>query len=237
MVITMTEWLNRTLCEKFQLVRALKEGHKSDILHLRHLSTGRNIIKRTQTGNAEIYEILRGIRHSNIPRIYEVVSNDTQTIILEEFIDGKAVSARLQESLYSENETRIIIRQLCAALSAIHTLGIIHRDIKPEHLIINNDGIVKLIDYDAARLHKLYKTADTQIIGTTGYAAPEQFGIAQTDERTDIFSLGIMMNVMLVGSHPSKELYRGKLLKVIKKCTQVDPNKRYRNALDLAGEI
>jgi serine/threonine protein kinase len=233
----MTEWLNRTLCEKFQLVCALKEGHKSDILHLRHLSTGRDIIKRIQTGNAQIYEILRGIRHTNIPRIYEVVSNDKQTIILEEFIIGEAVSARLEENLFSEKETRVIIRQLCDALSAIHALGIIHRDLKPEHLIIDNDGIVKLIDYDAARLYKQYKTADTQIIGTTGYAAPEQFGIAQSDERTDIFSLGIMINVMLVGSHPSKELYRGKLSKIIKKCTQVDPNKRYRNVLDLAGEI
>jgi len=233
----MLEWLNRTLSEQYQLVCVLKESNKSEILHLRHLSTGRDIVKRIQNGNAVIYEILREITHVNIPRIYEVVSDDTQTVILEEFITGEAVSAKLQKSLYSEKETRAIIRQLCDALSAIHALGIIHRDLKPEHLIINKDGVVKLIDYDAAKLYKLYKTVDTHIVGTTGYAAPEQFGIAQSDERTDIFSLGIMMNVMLVGSHPSKEPYLGKLSKVIKKCTQVDPNKRYRSALDLAREI
>jgi len=233
----MLEWLNKTLDEHYRLVRVLKENEKSEILHLRHISSGREIIKRSKNGNAEVYEILRRITHKNIPRIYEVVSAGMQMIVLEEFISGNTVSTLLHEGLYSEKDARRIIKQLCGALSAIHTLGIIHRDIKPEHVIIDNDDVVKLIDYDAARLYRFYKTVDTQVIGTTGYAAPEQFGITQSDERTDIFSLGIMMNVMLTGEHPSKELYTGKLSRVIRKCTHIDPNKRYRSAQELAGEL
>ena len=76
------------------------------------------------------------------------------------------------------------------------------------------------------------------IIGTTGFAAPEQFGIAQTDNRTDIFSLGILLNVMLTGEHPSRHLYQGKrLARVIQKCTQIAPDKRYPNVQRLEKEL
>ena len=74
---------------------------------------------------------------------------------------------------------------------------------------------------------------DTQILGTTGYAAPEQYGITQTDERADIYSLGVLLNLMLTGKHPSKELANGRLGRIVQKCTMVNPKKRYKSVLYL----
>ena len=233
----MLSWIEEKLAEHYRLIRMLKKTEKSEILHLRHISLEKDIVKRIQTGNAEVYDILRGISHPNIPKVYEVVTCGQDTIILEEFIHGVTVSQKLQDKLFSEKDTRSIVRSLCNAVSAIHALGVIHRDIKPEHVILGDDGIVTLIDYDTARLYKPYKTADTHITGTTGYAAPEQFGLTQSDERTDIFSLGILMNVMLTGTHPSRKLYSGKLSRTIEKCIQIDPNKRHSSVAALSKEL
>lgn len=115
----------------------------------------------------------------------------------------------------------------------LRSLGIIHRDIKPENVMINDNGVVKLIDFNAAKLYKSYQVNDTVMIGTTGFAAPEQFGIAQSDERTDIFSLGHSAE----WESPSRRLYPGKrLAHIIGKCTQIAPDKRYSNVLLLAKE-
>ena len=109
-------------------------------------------------------------------------------------------------------------------------LGAVHRDVKPENVILRGDEAV-LIDFDAARLHKPEHETDTQILGTTGFAAPEQYGLSQSDTRTDIYSLGILINVMLTGEHPSKKLAEGHMGRVVERCTRVTPRKRYKNVL------
>ena len=76
--------------------------------------------------------------------------------------------------------------------------------------------------------------ADTQVLGTTGFAAPEQYGLSQSDARTDIYSLGVLMNVMLTGQHPSKRLAEGR---IIEHCTRVNPAKRYRDVLRRMEEL
>ena len=74
-------------------------------------------------------------------------------------------------------------------------------------------------------------------LGTTGYAAPEQYGIAQTDQRADIYALGVLLNILLTGRHPSKELAGGRLGRVVQKCTRVNPQKRYKNVLHLMEDL
>lgn len=233
----MVEWFNVNISEYYKLVRVLRNSEKSDIKVLRHKTLDKDIVKRVYDGNGEVYRILQGISHPNIPHIYEVITEGLSTVVLEEYINGITISDELHDKVYSEAAARAIVRDLCNALTALHSLGVIHRDIKPENVMIGSDGIVKLIDFDSARLFKVYKSGDTSVIGTTGFAAPEQFGISQSDERTDIFSLGILMNVMMTGEHPSKNLYKGKLSGIIEKCTQIDPNKRYSSALSLAKEL
>ncbi len=75
------------------------------------------------------------------------------------------------------------------------------------------------------------------MLGTTGFAAPEQYGLSQSDVRTDIYALGVLINVMLTGEHPSRRLAEGRMGRVVQRCTQVNPEKRYKDVLHLMEAI
>ena len=90
-----------------------------------------------------------------------------------------------------------------------------------------------LIDFDAARIYKNENREDTQILGTTGFAAPEQYGLSQSDGRADIYALGVLLNIMLTGEHPSRKLASGRMGRIVQRCTMVNPEKRYKNILHL----
>ena len=164
--------------------------------------------------------------------VYEAAEQDGENIVIEEFVQGDTLDFLLKEALFSPQETKQTIKQLCQGLWVLHSMAAVHRDIKPENVILRGSDAV-LIDFDAARLHKPQAEADTQILGTTGFAAPEQYGLGQSDTRTDIYSLGVLMNVMLTGQHPSKKLAEGRLGRIIQRCTQINPAKRYKNVLHL----
>ena len=153
-------------------------------------------------------------------------------LVVEEFIEGDTLGFLLQDTLFSPDETRQIVRQVCRALWVLHSIGAVHRDVKPENIILRGAEAV-LIDFDAARLHKPELENDTQILGTTGFAAPEQYGLSQSDIRTDIYSVGILINVMLTGEHPSRKLAEGKMGRIVDRCTHVNPQRRYKNVLRL----
>lgn len=226
-------WLDSVIEDKYRIVSVLKDNGKSKIVRLRNTELCKDIVKIEFDGSGEIYKRLSEISQQNLPIIYDVSESGGKCTVIEEFIDGATVSDILMSELYTEAGAAAVCSGLCDALFALHSIGIIHRDIKPENVMIDSNGRVVLIDFDAARIFKDYRSQDTRIIGTTGYAAPEQFGISQTDERTDIFSLGILMNVMLTGEHPSKKSYSGKLRRIIDKCIQIDPKKRYANVTEL----
>ncbi len=233
----MSDWFQKALDEEYRLVRVLKSSGDSSVIQLRHKELGRDLVRIDQTGCAEVYELLKGYSHKNIVRIYEVSISGERVTVLEEYIDGITVGEVLQTGLYEESGVRIIAAQLCDALGFVHSIGIVHRDIKPENIMITSDGTVKLIDWNAARLYKRYASGDTKTMGTTGYAAPEQYGITQSDARADIYSVGILMNVMLTGEHPSKKMCSGALARIVKKCTDIQPQKRYQSAAELKKRL
>ena len=152
--------------------------------------------------------------------------------MLEEYIQGDPVSDMLEDTRFTEKETRKIAMDVCRALYILHSLNIIHRDVKPDNIILREDHAV-LLDFDASRETKDEAGRDTVVLGTVGYAAPEQYGISQTDARADIYALGVTMNVMLTGEHPSVRLASGRLKHIISRCIQVQPNKRYSDVRHL----
>ena len=139
----------------------------------------------------------------------------------------------METDKYNYWEMSKVVRSVCNALAVLHTKNLVHRDVKPENVMICQDGRVVLIDFNASR--KIFDVGkDTVVMGTVGYASPEQLGIAQSDMRTDIYALGVMMNVMLTGKHPSKELAKGKAGRIIRKCTNISPEKRYQSVIQLS---
>lgn len=229
-------WLSEQLRAEFDEVRLLKKSPRGSVRLIRHRATGRQFILRQFSGNGEVYQKLLGCSCLHLPIIYEAAEQEGENIIIEEFIQGDTLDFLLKEALFSTQETRRIVRQLCQGLWVLHSMAAVHRDIKPENVILRGDDAV-LIDFDAARLHKPEAEADTQILGTTGFAAPEQYGLGQSDTRTDIYSLGVLINVMLTGQHPSKRLAQGQLGRVVQRCTQVSPKKRYRDVCQLMEAI
>ena len=231
-VAAIYSWLSEQLKLEFEEVRLLKESPRGSVRLIRHRASGKQFILRRFTGNGEVYRRLLDCSCRHLPLIYETAEREGKNLVIEEFVQGDTLDFLLADALFTPQETRKIVKQLCQGLWVLHSMAAVHRDVKPENVILRRNDAV-LIDFDAARLHKPQAEADTQILGTTGFAAPEQYGLGQSDTRTDIYSLGVLMNVMLTGQHPSKKLAEGRLGRIIQRCTQINPPKRYKNVLHL----
>ena len=225
------------IAEQFSFVKALRKDENKSVIVMRHRQLGTYVVVRELKGECEIYKKLAGVSHPNLPKVYGVYEHDDKCCAVEEYIDGITVADVIATGLYTQQGTVKVAKEICGALDTLHSLGIIHRDIKPENVMVDSTGTVKLIDFDAARIYKTYQSLDTVFVGTAGFAAPEQYGINQTDPRSDIFALGILLNIMLTGEHPSKRMCDGKLKKIVEKCINIDPNKRYSSAAELAEKL
>lgn len=226
------QYLLHSVAADYETMRVMKNSPRGSVLLLQNKQNGKRLVFRHYEGNGEVYRKLLPVSCPYLPQIMEVAEENGRIAVLEEYIEGDSLAELLHGVCFTAAEAREITWQLCQALWVLHSMGAVHRDVKPENIILRGRQAV-LIDFDASRLFKGEHSADTRILGTTGYAAPEQYGIAQTDERADIYSLGVLLNIMLTGRHPSKELTHGRWGRVVQKCTMVNPKKRYRSVLDL----
>lgn len=215
------------LKQAYSLVSVLSDKNGAKVLRMRNCCVGKDLIVKHYISPVVAYEKLKHFKHPNLSEIYDTVLLSDGQIVLEEFIDGISVAQVLQCGKYTYRGACQVLRGVCAAVGALHDMGIIHRDIKPENVMLTKSGTVKLIDLNATRQLVPNKDADTVILGTIGYAPPEQYGIGQSNARTDIYALGVLLNVMLTGEHPSKQLAKGKAGKIVQKCTLIDPDSRY----------
>ena len=226
------QYLLSSIDAEYETVKTIKNSERGCVSLLQNKQNGTRFIFRHYQGSGEVYRKLLSVSCRNLPKIMEAAEQDGMVAVLEEYIQGDSLAFLLAGACLTPAEARKITFQLCNALWVLHSLGAVHRDIKPENVIVRGSEAV-LIDFDASRIFKSGTNQDTQILGTTGYAAPEQYGITQTDERADIYSLGVLLNIMLTGKHPSKELASGRLGRIVQKCTMVNPKKRYKSVLYL----
>ena len=183
------------------------------------------------TYDVNVYRYLLDHPIAGMPKLYGLFEGDNCLIIIEEYIFGKTLSEILEDRCLAEAEVIPIAIGLCGILNRLHrsTPPIIHRDIKPSNLMITPNQEVYLIDVNVAKCYKQMQSEDTKLLGTLHYAAPEQFGYGFTSSsaQSDIYSLGIMMNVMLTGKLPKEQRAEGKLWTIINKCISLDPSDRY----------
>ena len=227
----MLNYIEDSLAAHYIKKATYKSNSNSQVILYQNKNNGKYIIKRfTRNRNDDVFRLLKNKHHKNIVQIYEVCADEQDAIVvLEEYVEGKTLSEILEKGKLDRKTVCRIAVQICDALIYLHSIGIIHRDIKPENIVLKEDGTAVLIDFSIARLLNEHEK-DTQQLGTPGYAAPEQFGIFQSGCSTDIYSLGVLMNFMLIGVHPSVALPKGPLKHIIRKCTKVQINKRYLNA-------
>lgn len=219
----------KEISEIYSVVRVISNKNESLSLLIKHKTMGKYLVLRQFKKPVTVYYFLKNISFENLPEVYETYDFDDGQIVLEEYIDGVTVADVLESGTYTYGGARKILYDVCDALKILHMNGFVHRDIKPENIMVSKRGIVKLIDFNASRVIKKDADKDTVQIGTIGYAAPEQLGLSQTDMRTDIYALGVLLNVMLTGVHPSKRLARGRAGKIVLKSTQIDPKSRFKN--------
>lgn len=229
---TIYDSLQRRVRDEYDVEKTVKTSERGTILLIRHKQTKARYIFRSFAGVGEAYNKLLAISCPHLPKIEAVAEKDGQAAVLEEYIPGDTLAYILEGPPLSTDQAKDIAIQVCRALAVLHGLGIVHRDIKPENILLRGSEAV-VIDFDASRISKPENTSDTRIMGTTGYAAPEQYGFSQTDARADIYALGILLNEMLTKQHPATQLADGALRPVIERCIEVNVDKRFASAEEL----
>jgi len=201
-------------------------------------------------------QLLAHLDHPNIPQVTDFFTENVKHYLVMEFVSGETLESRLarQGGPVGEAEARDWALQLCDVLAYLHghTPPIIFRDLKPANIMITPQGQIKLIDFGIARLFSPGKAGDTLVLGTPGYAPPEQYGKGQTDARSDIHSLGVVLHTLLTCYDPAMTPFALPPVRqinptvslqmeaVIQKATQADPTHRYQSAgqmrMALAGQ-
>lgn len=205
-------------------VKELHCSEKSVVTLVIDADTGVRYVRKELRGSHPIYQQLQTLPHPYLPQILQVEQHQDGITLLEEYIDG----ANLAEIKLPEKQAVALMEELCEVLVFLHSHGILHRDIKPSNLLLAADGHIRLIDFDAAREEKPNVDSDTRLLGTKGYAPPEQYGFAQTDARADIYAVGVTMK-QLLGKRAEKRPYRH----ILRKCTEFAPKRRYQTAAAL----
>lgn len=196
--------------------------------------------------------LMKKLDHPALPRIVDIIEEQDTIFVIMDYIEGESLDKTLKE--YGPQPEEVVIewgKQLCDALSYLHSQKppIIYRDMKPGNIMLKPEGNLKVIDFGIAREYKEQGIADTTVLGTPGYAPPEQHGSRQTDERSDIFALGMTMHHLLTGVDPrpadyiyapvrkwKPELSDG-IEAIIDKCTQLDPENRYQSCAELMYDL
>ncbi len=201
-------------------------------------------------------DMLKRLKHPNLPSIIDVIEDDDRFLIVMDYIEGISLEKALRQSETGVIQQDLVIewgKQLCDVLGYLHSRKppIIYRDMKPSNVMLKPDGDVMLIDFGTAREFKENKVADTSVLGTAGYAAPEQYGgHGQTDARTDIYCLGATLYHLVTGQNPCMYQYgifpfqeypirywnpglSSGLESIIRKCTMQHPGDRYQSCAEL----
>ncbi|HEV2582437.1 MAG TPA: serine/threonine-protein kinase [Ktedonobacteraceae bacterium] len=208
---------------RYQLLTILGSGGFSSVYQARDKQTDMTVaikqinlrglnaeemIDATTTFNREA-SVLSTLNHHQVPRLYNQYQDRDHWYLVLEYFDGPTLETYLERRLAQGNPIRFdeaisMSLQLCAVLDHLHTRQppIVYRDLKPGNIIRDTSGKLSLVDFGIARNFRPGQSRDTQLLGSPGYAAPEQYGRAQTSPQSDIYSLGVLLYALLSQSDP-----------------------------------
>jgi len=255
----------------FRFIRKLAEGPTSTVYLADRLKSGDKVVlkvlrqardagsKASETFDRFVreYEIASAIRHPNVVRIFDFGAGDDHAYIAMEYFPKGDLRSRIKSAI-KPREAALLVRQMAEALKVLHGAGVLHRDLKPGNVMLREDGSVVLIDFGMSRQIDLDAslTGSGAIFGTPYYMSPEQGHGRPTDERSDIYSLGIMFYEMLmrrkpyVAGTPMQVIYKHahsplpelrpelkRFESVLYNCIAKDPERRYASAEQLVDAL
>ena len=248
---------------KYEVLREIGRGGMSVVYlamdtHLNKQWAVKEIRKKGSGKNDEIVvnsllaeaNMMKRLDHPALPRIVDIIDNGVTIYVVMDYIEGESLDKILLE-YGAQPEDKVInwAMQIADALSYLHGQKppIIYRDMKPANVMLKPEGNIKIIDFGIAREYKEQNLADTTVLGTKGYAPPEQYS-GQTDPRSDIFALGMTMHHLLTGVDPrngepyapvrqwNPELSEGIEI-IIDRCVQPASENRYQSCADLIYDL
>lgn len=248
---------------KYEVLREIGRGGMSVVYlamdtHLNKQWAIKEIRKKGSGKNDEIVvnsllaeaNMMKRLDHPALPRIVDIIDNGVTIYVVMDYIEGESLDKILKE-YGSQPEEKVIAwaMQIADALAYLHSQKppIIYRDMKPANVMLKPEGNIKIIDFGIAREYKEQNLADTTVLGTKGYAPPEQYS-GQTDPRSDIFALGMTMHHLLTNVDPrngepyapvrqwNPELSEGIEI-IIDRCVQPAAENRYQNCADLLYDL
>lgn len=235
--------------DAYRVVRVLKDGPagKTELVTL----DGESLLVRkrmpSSLANAAAWATAMEVDEPRLPRIESLYRMPDELVVVYTYVEGETMAELVANGgLVPTAKAISLMGDVCQAVTALHERGVVHRDITPGNVVVARDG-AHLVDLGIARIPSNGQKRDTHILGTYGFAAPEQFGFAQTDARADIYALGKLLGYLLTGVDPGGEAYDTRLADstvvpsslaaVIAKATAFEPGARYQNVQEFASAL
>lgn len=223
----------------FEKIKDINLSHGISLV--KHIETGEFFVRKNlSVYSKNVYDFLLNNPIPSIPKINSIYEENNTLTVIEEYVEGTDLNSIIESK--SELTREQIIRYillLSKILKSLHSLKtpVIHRDIKPSNIIIDKDDNVWLIDFNAGKFYDKTdsKDADTTLLGTHGFAAPEQYGFGESTPRTDIYGVGVLIKTLI--NKLSAKIYSEDLLNIASKCTEINPNDRYQNIDEVIKEL
>lgn len=226
---------------EYTLLSELKSDKRVQVLLVYDKVCRRKAVLKSAHGSHDLPEteaaVMSALAGEGVPAVYGCFSSEDGSRLLREYIPGETLDEYVKKNgALGADEVISLGIALCRIIGRMHSREpkLIHRDIKPQNIVRTKDGALFIIDFGTCREYDASASFDTQIIGTPASAPPEQFGYHQTDTRSDVYSIGVLLNFLLTGEYtPIKHNASTRLKPIIEKCTSFAPDDRYNDAVEL----